>query len=210
MTTTAQTYIYKLRKLLAEHSEARSGKELIKTHDPGYILTVDESQIDVFRFRVLARRARELSRERPETAAVVLREALGHLTEPPLVDVPLGPVLQIDAAQLAEEAISMVELRIELDMRLGRHQELVSELRSLVARHPLREWFHYHLILALARSGRRSEALQAYDRLRRTMREELGIDPQPLAERLQRVVLDGNDELLDPRLVPHALVGADR
>jgi len=86
-------------------------------------------------------------------------------------------------------AFHLNKLKIEAEIRLGRHRELVAELRSLVHAHPLNEWFHGQLIRVLGYSGRRSEALQAYQRLRAVLREELGVDPSPSVQELQRRLL---------------------
>jgi DNA-binding SARP family transcriptional activator len=82
-----------------------------------------------------------------------------------------------------------LELRIQADAELGRHRELIGEVRSLVAIHPLNEWLHGHLIAALSHCGRRGEALQAYQDLRRVLSVQLGLDPQPELERLHQEVL---------------------
>jgi DNA-binding SARP family transcriptional activator len=93
--------------------------------------------------------------------------------------------------RLEETRLTVLERRIEADLRLGRHRELIGELKSLVAILPLHEWFYSRLMLSLYVSGRRCEALQVYQSLRLSLREELGLDPSPELQHLQRALLTG-------------------
>jgi DNA-binding SARP family transcriptional activator len=188
--TTVQTYIYHLRRLFAAEKLDPPGRPLLITKQPGYLFQIDAGQIDAEIFERLVRQARTLLEGgRPEAAAVTLDEALAMWTGPALADVRGGNLLQAHAIHLEERRINALELRIEADIRLGRHRELVAELRSLVRAHPLNEWFHGQLIQVLGYSGRRSEALQAYTSLRTILRDELGVDPTPALQELQHQLL---------------------
>ncbi len=188
--TTVQTYIYHLRRIFAAKELDPPGRPLLVTKQPGYLFQIDPEQVDAEVFERLVRQGRKLiEADRPEAAAVVLEEALAMWTGPALADVPRGSLLQAHAIHLEERRINALELRIEADIKLGRHRELVAELRSLVRMHPLNEWFHSRLIHALSYSGRRSEALEAYRSLRILLRDELGVDPSPALQKLQHQLL---------------------
>ena len=147
-------------------------------------------QIAAHTFARLSRRGRELLENgKTADAADALRQALQLWRGPALANVLTGRLLESHAVHLEEERLRTLKLRILADAELGRHHALIGELRSLVATYPLNEWFHGQLIAALSRSGRRSEALQAYHSLRQLLRNELGLDPQPELQRLQQEVL---------------------
>jgi DNA-binding SARP family transcriptional activator len=193
--TTVQTYIYHLRRLFETERLNPPERPLLLTKQPGYLFQIDAGQLDAEVFERLVRQGRtHLERSQPEEAAALLEQALALWTGPALVDVPSGSVLQAHAIHLEERRINALELRIEADIRLGRCRELVAELRSLVRAHPLHEWFHGQLIQVLASSGRRSEALQAYQSLRSLLRDELGVDPSPAIQRLQHQLLSTGAE----------------
>jgi len=111
------------------------------------------------------------------------------VARPDLANVLVGRLLEAHVVHFEEQRMRTLEMRIQADAELGRHRELVGEMRSLVATHPLNEWFHGQLIVALSRCGRRGEALQAYQNLRVVLSDQLGLDPQPELQRLQREVL---------------------
>lgn len=187
--TTAQTYIYHLRKLFAREAGPK-GEELFVTRPPGYVLTVGERQVDLYEFEQLTRQGRTLLADgKPAEAAQVLRRALQLWRGPALANVSAGRLLEGSVAHLEEERIHATQLRIEADLQLGRHRALIAELRSLVTLYPLNEWFHGKLILALSRSGRRGESLQAYQSLRQILDRELGLAPSPELQSLQREAL---------------------
>jgi DNA-binding SARP family transcriptional activator len=184
--TTVQTYIYQLRKLL----ERAGTEEIILTRPPGYLLRTEPENIDAFAFQRLAWQGHQLFRKgEAERAAAVLRQALGLWTGSALADVSPGPVLQGHALALEEARLRALELRIQADLALGRHRDLIGELRLLVAASPYNEWFHEQLITALGRSDRRIEALQAYLDLRHTLHAELGLEPSSRIQQLQRQLL---------------------
>lgn len=188
--TQAQTYIYQLRKVIARENLEQPGRELLLTKPPGYLLRVEPEQVDAFVFQRLVWQGRQhLDNGEAEGAARVLRQAIDLWTGPALADVTPGRILRAHIVPLEEQRLRALELRIQADLRLGLHREMIGELRSLVARHPLDEWFHGQLITALNRSGRRGDALQAYHNLRTILTHELGLEPSPELQRLQQEAL---------------------
>jgi DNA-binding SARP family transcriptional activator len=187
---TMQTYIHQLRKLLDQREVRADGGEWLVTKPPGYLMAVPPSQLDAHTFELLCRQGRQLlDGGRPEQAGQVLRQALARWSGPCLADVGPGRLLEAHAVHLEEQRMRTLELRIQADAELGLHRDLVGEMRSLVMSHPLNEWFHGQLIVALSRSGRRGEALQAYQNLRELLCSQLGLEPQPDLQLLQREVL---------------------
>jgi DNA-binding SARP family transcriptional activator len=187
---TAQTYIYQLRKILDPRGEHTARGEWLVTKPPGYMMRASLDQLDATAFEALTQKGRQMLEEGyPQQAAQLLRRALDLWTGPSLADVRRGPLLEAHAIHLDEQRMRALELRIQADAELGRHRELIGEMRSLVASHPLNEWFHGQLIIALSHSGRRGEALQAYQDLRQLLSNQLGLDPQPELQRLHQEVL---------------------
>jgi DNA-binding SARP family transcriptional activator len=179
-----QTYVYQLRRMLEREVGSGAG-DILVTDEPGYRLQVRDDQIDARRFGRLANQGRAaLGQGQPDRAVELLGRGLALFDGPVLANVTVGRLLEGHVAHLEEERLRVTELRIEAELLLGRHRELVSQLRSLVSLHPMNEWFHEKLILALSRSGRRGEALGAYHDLRRILRDELGVDPSEHAQRL--------------------------
>ncbi|MFF5212015.1 BTAD domain-containing putative transcriptional regulator [Streptosporangium sp. NPDC000396] len=193
--TTTQTYIYQLRKLI-DRQCADAADELLVTKWPGYLLRVPEGCLDSDLFdRLVAQGRRHLDEGRPEEASETLREALGLWTDAPLANVPQGRILAAHTQALQEQRLRATELRIQADRQLGRHLELIGELRELVTEYPFNEWFHGQLITALNHAGRRSDALRAYQSIRSTLHNELGLEPSKQLQRLQHEVLtDGHRE----------------
>jgi DNA-binding SARP family transcriptional activator len=120
----------------------------------------------------------------------------------PLANIRLGNILEGHAAELEERRHRALDLRIEADIRLGRYHELIAELRSLVAMNPYNEWYHSVLVSALARVGRRSDALDAFARARRILCQDLGLDPSTELCRIRDAVLEGAENPL-PNSVTH-------
>lgn len=188
--TTMQTYVYQLRRMIERKGLAPDGDGMLQTRAPGYLLTADPEQIDVFVFQRLCREARELMDERRfHEAAVSLRSALALWSGPPLANVNCGPRLSAYVVDLQERRRNAYHLRIQAEMEIGRHRELVGELRSLVAANPLDEVLHGQLIQVLDRSGRRSDALAIFRNLRMTLRDELGLDPSAELRALHQELL---------------------
>lgn len=176
--TTMQTYVYQLRRMIERTGLATDSDDMLQTRAPGYLLAVDPEQIDVFVFQRLVREGRELMVERRfAEAAEALRKALSLWSGPPLANVNCGSRLSAYVVDLQERRRNAYHLRVQAEMEIGGHRELVGELRSLVTANPLDEELHGQLIRVLDRSGRRSEALAVYRNLRGTLREELGLEP---------------------------------
>jgi DNA-binding SARP family transcriptional activator len=177
-----QGYVSHLRKAL--------GPGAIATRAPGYAIELEPGQLDLHRFEALVEEGgRALSAQEPEQAAELLHEALGLWRGSALADFAYEPFAQAEIARLEELRLAAQERRIEADLALGRHAELVGELEGLVARHPLRERLRAHLMVALYRAGRQAEALDVYQDARRALVDGLGIDPSPALQELERAIL---------------------
>jgi SARP family transcriptional regulator, regulator of embCAB operon len=188
--TTVRGYVYQLRKMLISEHLQEPGEELLVTEPPGYLLRIPEDALDVHVFeRLAAEGRRDLADGHPGRAADLLGRALTLWTGGALANVSLGRTLQPHVVRLEEQRLRALELRIQADLELGRHRDMIGELRSLVATHPLNEWFHGRLIEALTRSDRRCEALEAYQNVLTLLRDELGLDPSPDLQRLQYELL---------------------
>jgi DNA-binding SARP family transcriptional activator len=183
-----QGYVSSLRKTIGP---------VIVTKGPGYVLELEPEQLDLHRFeRLLGEGQRDRAGARAEAASASLREALALWRGPALADFAYEQFAQAAIVRLEELRLTALEERIEADLVLGRHAQLVGEIEGLVAEHPLRERLRGQLMLALYRSGRQAEALQAYQEARRTLVEELGIDPTPALQALERAILQ-QDPTLD-------------
>ncbi|GHH30435.1 AfsR/SARP family transcriptional regulator [Streptomyces rubradiris] len=190
--TAAQTYIYHLRKMYLRCAGRPGEGEFIETRPPGYLLRCEESEIDAFVFeRLSAEGAAAYAAGDAERAARRLRQALALWRGRVLADITAGPVLTPHIRKLEEVRTRTVRTRILADLRLGRHHELIPELRLAAAEHPFDEWFHEQLMIALSEAGRRAEALDAYRELRRTLDQNLGIEPSHTLQQLQHDVLVG-------------------
>jgi DNA-binding SARP family transcriptional activator len=191
--------ISRLRKALPQ--------KVLTTRSPGYVIQIGPDELDLHRFERLVDEGRSLL-VRGLTADAVgrLREALSLWRGPALADFAYQSFAQAAIARLEEIRLGAVELRIDADLALGRHDELVGELEALVAEHPLRERLRRDLMTALYRSGRQAEALDVYQDARRALVDELGIDPSPALQELERAILR-QDPLLDAE-APRASAGA--
>jgi DNA-binding SARP family transcriptional activator len=189
--TTTQTYVYQLRRLFVREI-GESGEAMIVTRPGGYRLDVPPESVDAHAFSRLVTVAREEYEDgREAQAADRLHAALALWGGPALDGMAVGEVLEGHIAHLTELRTRALELMVQAAMRLGRYRDLIAELRTLVTAFPLNEWFHAQLINALYLSGRRAEALQAYQSLRQLLSTELGVDPAPELKRLQVRVLRG-------------------
>ncbi|HEY7075471.1 MAG TPA: BTAD domain-containing putative transcriptional regulator, partial [Solirubrobacteraceae bacterium] len=195
-----QVFVHALRR--------RLGPERIERQGPGYRLRLHAGELDLERFEALVARGRsELARGDHEAAAASLREALGLWRGQAYEDVAYEAFAQTEAARLAELRLAALEDRIEADLALGRHRDLVAELEALVAEHPSRERLCGQLMLALYRSDRQAGALEAFQRTRRAMHDQLGLEPGPALQALQRAILEQDAALAvepaPPRARPH-------
>jgi DNA-binding SARP family transcriptional activator len=192
--TTLQTYIYLLRKIFSDRGPANS--QVLCTKPYGYLLAMPPESLDQWRFEQLAMEGRAAVNDgQPEQAAQVLSRALSLWRGPALADVCVGELLAAHAIRLDEDRLQALELRLEADLQLGRHQELISELKAVTAAHPLHEGLHAKLMLTLYRSGRRHEALELYQRLRKVLVRELGLEPSTELRGLHQAVLAADPSL---------------
>jgi YVTN family beta-propeller protein len=191
-----QVAVSQLRKTLPPSADGR-----LATRAPGYVLRVEPGELDRDRFeRLVAEGAREPDAEK---RAASLREALALWRGPPLADLAYESFAQPAIAHLEEERLAALEERIDADLEAGRDAALVGELEGLVARFPLRERLRGQLMLALYRSGRQADALDVYQDARRTLVEDLGVEPGPELQALQKAILD-HDPALDVARMPRA------
>ncbi len=188
--TAIQVHVSQLRKAL--------GRDAIVTQSPGYLLRVGEGELDLDRFETAVARARD---EPPAEAAEVLREALALWRGPPLAELD-APFARAERARLEEQRLAALEQRIDADLELGRHAQLVPELEGLVRGHPLRERLRGQLMLALYRCGRQADALAVYQSGRRLLDEELGLEPGEDLRRLERGILEQDESLSPPTARP--------
>ena len=178
---------------LGRDSAATSGR--LSWIEGGYLLTVPAGGVDLEVFDEEVDRARQArAAGDPSAAAGLLRRALA-LWRGPVCDGLSSPFLDAQRDRLSERRIDVVEECIELDLAVGGRAELLTELRQLVADHPLREKLHGLLMLALYRSGRRADALAAFQDVRDLLRKELGVDPAAALQRLHQQILTADPEL---------------
>jgi DNA-binding SARP family transcriptional activator len=186
--TTIQTYIHHLRKEFLQTSSAST--ERLVTEPLGYLLQVYDDHYDAAVFTRLAQEGNSLiETNRLPDASRTLRAALSLWRGSVASGVNKGPILQARAVHLEELKLQASELWIQAEIRLGRHRQIIPDLRSLAASYPLNERLHAHLIAALNRTGRRAEALDAYQRFRQLLDAELGLEPSLELRQLQHAVL---------------------
>jgi DNA-binding SARP family transcriptional activator len=175
-------YVSQLRKVLGEGS--------LVTRGHGYALMLEPEQFDLDRFeRMLDEGRKLLTAGDAERAGETLRGALALWRGAPLVDLAAAPFAQREIARLEDLRLAALEARIEADLTVGRHAELIGELNALTAANPLHERFGAQLMLALYRSGRQTEALGAYQKARRALAEQVGLAPGPELQRLEKSIL---------------------
>ncbi|GGO42995.1 hypothetical protein GCM10012287_05090 [Streptomyces daqingensis] len=201
--TTLQTYVLQLRELIAaaledggaSGEEQLSAKDVLVTSPGGYMLNSEGGTSDVREFERLAGLGyRAMDAEDYRGAAQQLRAALDLWSGSALTDVHAGTHLETEIRRLEESRLCALDQRIEADLHLGRHRELLSELTVLVSRYRTHENLHAQFMLALHRSGRRGDALEVYQRLRGTLVGDLGLEPSEGLRRLQHSVLMSNAE----------------
>jgi class 3 adenylate cyclase len=168
-----QNLVSDLRKTL--------GAEALVTRSPGYVLAVDREVVDAHRFERLVQKG--------QGDAEALREALALWRGQPLAELASEPFVQAEVARLEELRAGAREDLFDVELELGRHGQLVADLEVFVAEHPLRERPRGQLMLALYRSGRQADALEAYRNARETLVEELGLEPSSELQRLEQAIL---------------------
>ncbi|HEY2742890.1 MAG TPA: BTAD domain-containing putative transcriptional regulator [Gaiellaceae bacterium] len=185
-----QGHVATLRKLL--------GRDRIATHESGYTFRLEEDELDLHRFEWLLSDARGRP---PQEQADLLTEALGLFRGAPLQDFRYDDFARVEAARIDELRLRALELEIDAELALGRHDDVVPPLERLIAEEPLRERFRGQLMLALYRAGRQAEALEAYRHARSTLLGELGIEPGPELQQLERQILNQDPGLATPSAI---------
>jgi len=206
-----RTYVSALRKALQINGPGSSTR--LEAYDRGYRLRVAPADLDTLVFEELtARGRRELAEGHSELAVATLRHALTLWRGRLLEDVPVESEYEPELSRLEELRLNSLESLAEARLALGHDQEVLAELASLVAAQPHRERLHAHWMLALYRCGRQAEALDTFQQLRVRLIEQLGIEPSPPLQRLQRQILAGDPTLdpptvitIRPAVVPHQL-----
>ncbi|MEO6088998.1 MAG: BTAD domain-containing putative transcriptional regulator [Umezawaea sp.] len=179
------------------------GADVIQTRADGYLIEVSDDELDVRRFDELVRRAK--GTEDPRRASALLAEALALWRGEPLADVSSDRLQREVVPGLVERRLAAVEQRIEADLLLGRHTDLIPELRELTDRHPLREHFWHQRMRALHLAGRQAEALDCFRQVGEVLADELGVDPGPELSELHQRILDGDRTRARTPTVPHQL-----
>ena len=170
----------------------RLGADRVLTKQPGYLVRVGPSELDSHEFERLVARARS---EPPQGAVPRLREALALWRGPALADVRLEGLAAHEAERLNGSRVTALLDRIDAELALGRQGDVVGELKTLIAEHPLLERLRGQLMLALYRTGRQAEALEAYRETREVLAEELGIEPAEALRLLHTAILRQDPKL---------------
>ncbi|HET7236345.1 MAG TPA: BTAD domain-containing putative transcriptional regulator [Actinomycetota bacterium] len=191
-------YVSRLRKVLRDGE-----RKVLVTRAPGYgLLLAEEDELDAATFELVVAQARGPAHDQPEEALQLLERGLALWRGPALADFAYEPFAQATVARLEELRAVAEEERIGALLELGRHQDAIPELESLVLRYPLREHLRSQLMLALYRAGRQSEALGALQAARRALSAELGIDPGPELRSMEEAILRQDPALRAPDHVP--------
>jgi DNA-binding SARP family transcriptional activator len=197
--TAVRNTISQLRKLL--------GGDTIETRPPGYVLRVDDEAIDLVR---VERRIAQAAQARPEARVALLREALGEWRGQPLQELAYAAFAQGEIRRLEELRLLLEEDAIDAELDAGADAQLVPAIEALIAGYPQRERLRGQLMLALYRSGRQAEALQAYHDARRVLSEELGLEPGPALRRLHGAILRQEAGLERAAAAPTGSTAPDR
>lgn len=189
-----QNHLSRLRRQLAE-----LGVDRVRTSPHGYSIIVGEGELDSARFELLTEQARASARCGDwESASALLHEALSLWRGEPLADVPSELLAMREGQRLSEMRMNAIEARLDADLHLGRHADVIGELRQLIAAHPLREHPRAMLMLALYRNGQQADALAVYQQARTTLIAELGTEPGPELRQLELRILSADPELVEP------------
>lgn len=191
-----QTYVFQLRQMLGRILPDACPKDILVTTPNGYEFRVAPDNVDLQRYEQHRIAGQQAFQAGDNSAAVEqLRAALHIFAAPPLADVRRGIHLEAEIVRLEESRIGVQETRIEAELELGRHHEVLSELSGLASQRPQHEGFHRQLMLALYRCGRRPQALRVFNQLRQSLVTELGLEPSRELQMLQQAILSA-----DPRL----------
>lgn len=193
------TRVFQIRQALAGDLSGRTtdaSKRVLETHHQGYSLQVEKGLLDLDVLETYLTKFRRAQSGKDDVGvSAVLRSALGLWRGKTLLDIQQGPCIRAYAAGMDDLRMTVLEQCIEAELRLGMHHQLLSELSTLVSRHPVNENLHAQYMIALYRSGRTAESLQAYHRLHKTLTEELGIEPSHRIKQLQTAVLTESTKL---------------
>jgi len=193
---TIHTYVSRLRDLLEQDRDGGGPAEVLVTERGGYQLRTDRIDMDSLVFENRARRGRALLAEgRPADASVELTAALGMWRGQALADLTDYEFVRVAASRWDELRLEAFEDRVQADLMLGRHAELGPPLDEMIRANPLRERLHGQRMLVRYRNGNQSEALNGYHELRRTLADEMGIDPSPPLQALYAAILAQADDL---------------
>ena len=199
-TAAVHVYISQLRKFLGQYGE---GSSPIVTRPPGYLLNIDDGELDLRDFEKLVGLGRQQARAgQHEEAAASYAAALQLWRGPALGGLRDSRVVNAFAAWLDESRLECTEMMVESGLALGRHRSLISLLYSLVAQQPLHESFYRQLMLALYRSERQADALKVYQLARTTLRNDLGLEPCRSLRDLHVAILSGDRRLDLPAGAP--------
>ena len=183
-----QGCVAKLRRALRTGAD-----DPLVTRAPGYLLRIEPEALDLGRFESLAAAAGRLAAaDSLEAARSLLREALALWRGPAYDGIDLE-VCRAEAVRLEERRLAAIEKRIDIDLRVGPNTDLIGELRGMARDHPLRERLWGQLMLALYRTQRRADALDAYGEIRRALVDELGVEPGQALRQIHRAILSGTD-----------------
>jgi DNA-binding SARP family transcriptional activator len=208
--STLQTYMFKLRRLFRAVlglSVEYITREVLQTCSGGYVLRVDPGQLDITEFdHLVTAGSAAMHAGDYDKAATDLRRSLALWRGNVVHHGQWGTLLRAQVARLEERRFYAHTTRIDADLCLGRHREMISELASLVVEHPLHESAHTMLMIALYRSGRASAALEVYMRFRQRMLHELGIEPSDRIRALHMALLSTEPSLTDRALTSDMLL----
>ncbi len=201
-----QSYVFQLRKKLAEvtgRSMDTVGSEMLRTGQNGYEFVAEPTRFDLRTFHRLERAGvAAMARGDLVTAVQDFREALSLWRGPALADVEPGPGIRAEVAGIEQSRATMLDHRIELELRLGLHREILGELSVLVSHNRFHEDLHAQFIIALYRSGYRARALEAFHRLRKDMVSEFGLEPSPKLHQYYQAVLTSDPALDEMPVLP--------
>lgn len=183
-----QAHVSRLRRRLRQLEPEYPGQRLT-VQPSGYRFSLKDGELDAIEFIKAVRQAETVSVANPAAAAVLLRDALAMWRGPVFGGFAGGPSCQVAGARYEEHRMRAMELRFDVELRLGMHAAVLPELHEAHRGHPLRERFCEQLMLALYRAGRQADALGVYRLMRHELDQELGIEPSPSLQRLERAIL---------------------
>lgn len=203
-----QRHVSRLRKVVEPDRQVRGPSSQLVWADNGYVLAVADGGLDLEVFESMVARARATRAAGDLAGAAGQLRVASDLWRGPLCDGLRSPLLDAERDRLAERRLDVLEEQLDLEVALGHHREAIGQLSRLTTDHPLRERFWGTLMLALYRSGRQADALQAYRSAQQRIRGDLGVEPTSSLQRLHQRLLAGDPELASStspiKLVPPA------